>query len=74
MRLTVRLDDDLYALAKAVSKAEDCSISAAVNLLLRRARALRPQEEPAGGFPIVHCRTRFTDRDVEQLEISEDGG
>jgi len=37
MRLTVNLESDLYALAKSLAKAEDCSISAAVNRLLRRA-------------------------------------
>ena len=37
MRLTVNLDSDLYALAVSLAKAENCSISAAVNRLLRRA-------------------------------------
>ena len=36
MRLTVNLDPDLYAVAVSLAKAEDCSISAAVNRLLRR--------------------------------------
>ena len=36
MRLTVNLEPDLYALAKSLAKAEDCSISVAVNRLLRR--------------------------------------
>ena len=36
MRLTVNLDSDLYAVAVSFAKAEDCSISAAVNRLLRR--------------------------------------
>ncbi len=36
MRLTVNLDSDLYAVAVSLAKAEDCSISAAVNRLLRR--------------------------------------
>ena len=36
MRLTVNLDPDLYAVAVSFAKAEDCSISAAVNRLLRR--------------------------------------
>ena len=36
MRLTVNLEPDLYALAKSLSKAEDCTISAAINRLLRR--------------------------------------
>ena len=36
MRLTVNLDADLYAIAVSLADAEDCSISAAVNRLLRR--------------------------------------
>ena len=36
VRLTVNLDSDLYAVAVSLAKAEDCSISAAVNRLLRR--------------------------------------
>ena len=36
MRLTVNLDPDLYAVAVSLAKAEDCSISAALNRLLRR--------------------------------------
>ena len=36
MRLTVNLEPDLYAVAVSLAKAEDCSISAAVNRLLRR--------------------------------------
>ncbi len=37
MRLTVNLEDDLYAIAHSLAKAEDTSVSAAVNKLLRRA-------------------------------------
>ncbi len=74
MRLTVRLDDDLYALARAVSKAEDCSLSTAVNLLLRRARAPRQPEQISEGFPVVRCHTAFTGSDVERLELLEGGG
>ena len=36
MRLTVNLEPDVYALAKSLAKSEDCSISGAVNRLLRR--------------------------------------
>ena len=36
MRLTVDLEPDLYALAVSLAEAEDCSISTAVNRLLRR--------------------------------------
>ena len=48
MRLTVNLEPDLYALAVSLAKAEDCSISAAVNRLLRRSLAdeARPGARP----------------------------
>jgi hypothetical protein len=36
MRLTVNLDEDLYAIARSLAQAEDCTISAAVNRLVRR--------------------------------------
>ena len=60
MRLTVNLEPDLYGLAKSLAKAEDCSVSAAVNRLLRRSlpdlaghgapRATRPAKR--NGFAI----------------------
>lgn len=36
VRLTINLDEDLHRMAKALAIAENCSISAAVNQLLRR--------------------------------------
>lgn len=74
-RLTVSLDDDLYALAKAVARANDCSLSAAVNRLLRRAIEERypSPEESNRGAPVVHCRARFTSADVERYESLDDG-
>jgi hypothetical protein len=74
MRLTVNLEDDLYALAKAIARSEDCSLSAAVNRLLRR--AVEPRHMPplgAGtGVPAVPCRTRFTSEDVHRAnELDE---
>src|ERR1019366_8659460 len=36
MRLTVNLEADLYALARSLAREEDCTVSAAVNRLLRR--------------------------------------
>jgi hypothetical protein len=75
MRLTVSLDDDLYALAKAVAKANDCSLSAAVNRLLRR--AIEPRGITSGrgssDLPVVRCKSRFTSDDVDRLEALSDG-
>jgi hypothetical protein len=48
MRLTVNLEPELYALAKSLAKAEDCSISAAVNKLLRRSLSGSGRRGPKG--------------------------
>ena len=50
MRLTVNLEPDIYAVAVSHAKAEDCSISAAVNRLLRRGLAGAGERlEPSAG-------------------------
>ena len=50
MRLSVNLEPDLYALAKSLAKAEDCSISTAVNTLIRRSlSASQPKGRASGG-------------------------
>lgn len=36
MRLSVNLEPDLYAVAKSLAKSEDCSLSSALNRLVRR--------------------------------------
>lgn len=73
-RLTVSLDDDLYALAKAVAKAQDCSLSAAVNRMLRRTIEERypPTEQLEGDVPVVRCRGSFTAADVDRIEALDD--
>ncbi len=75
MRLSVNLDPDLYALARAVATAEDCSLSGAVNRLLRRCleRRGRPSTRGASQIPVVRCRRRFTAADVERLEAVDEG-
>ena len=68
MRLTINLEDDLYAVAKSLASAEDKSISHAVNILIRR--GLVPQgdarKQPKSGLPVVrqdvHVRGRLRDR------------
>ncbi|MFK5924670.1 MAG: hypothetical protein QM496_21040 [Verrucomicrobiota bacterium] len=47
MRLTINLEDDLYAMARAHSVAERISISKAVNALLRLNNASQPPTSPA---------------------------
>ena len=79
MRMTVNLDKDLYAVAKALARESETSISAAVNELIRRALARSPQA-PAGGqqhdgtrtgkagLPVVACRRTFTSEDVYRID------
>ena len=80
MRLTVNLDSDLYAVAKALARESDTSVSAAVNLLLRRALDRPPHgagtEHGAGsqalgraGLPVVRCDKTFTSEDVYRLDL-----
>lgn len=70
MRLTVNLEDDLYAIARSLAKTEDCSISEAINRLLRR--ALEPARPPPSStdeaFPIVRGAAPFTSEDVYRID------
>jgi hypothetical protein len=80
MRLTVNLEPDLYALAKSLAKAEDCTISAAVNRLLRRSlpgkenRTRRHSGRPAkrNGFLISRGKQPITADTVRQIEAESD--
>ncbi len=81
MRLTVNLDPDLYAVAVSLAKAEDCSISAAVNRLLRG--ALPGENEHAARSDTVRTRNRFrvsrgrrpiTAETVHRSEAEDDAG
>ena len=58
MRLTVNLEADLYALARSLAREEDCTVSAAVNRLLRR--SLPGGEKPGRGSRRVVKRNGFT--------------
>lgn len=80
MRLTVNLESDLYALAKSLSKAEDCTLSAAVNRLLRRSIPGR-RNQPAGdnakpvirnGFTVSRGALPITPELVRQMETEDD--
>ena len=80
MRLTVNLESDLYALAKSLAKAEDCSISVAVNRLLRRslrgaatgATKSSPRTGKRNGFVISRGKRPITADTVRQIEAEED--
>lgn len=79
MRLTVNLDPDLYALAVSLAKAEDCTISAAVNRLLRRSL---PAEDGGGAggsrarqrnrLVVSRGRVAVTADDVRRIEAEDD--
>lgn len=72
MRLTINLDDDLYAMARSHAIATKTSISKAVGDLLRR-RTLSatpissstPGIHPLSGFPVSESEGRpITDEDI----------
>lgn len=80
MRLTINLEPDLYAVAVSLAKAEDCSISAAVNELLRRALpgAQSGPEKPSSGMVrrngLLVCDGRevVTAETVQRIEDEDD--
>jgi hypothetical protein len=69
MRLRINLNDDLYTLAKSLARAEDSTISAVVNKLVRR--GLEPQRQTKrrmqSSLPVVRCELKFTSEDVYAL-------
>ena len=80
MRLTIDLEPDLYAVAVSLAKAEDCSISAAVNRLVRRAV---PGAQPGGrsharrmkrrnGLLVSAGREVITAETVQRIEAEDD--
>jgi hypothetical protein len=81
MRLTVNLENDLYALAKSQAKAEDCTISTAVNRLLRRSLEAAADPNPKrasrsakrNGFVISRGKHPITADTIRQIDVEEDG-
>ncbi|MEI6673691.1 MAG: hypothetical protein WCO57_00790 [Verrucomicrobiota bacterium] len=83
MRLTINLDDDLYALARSHAIATQTSMSKAVGNLLRRKTAAGLQEAPTGAadfaihpgtlLPVVRgAGTLITDADGQSALDDED--
>lgn len=70
MRLTINLDDEAYALAKSLARAEDSTISAAVNKLIRRGLEHKPpaMRRAKSGLPVVRCERKFTSEEVYALD------
>ena len=77
MRLTVNLDPDLYAVAVSFAKAEDCSISVAVNRLLRRGlpdghRRPAARTRRRNGILVSLGRAPITADTVRRMEDEDD--
>lgn len=75
----MNLESDLYAIAKSLAKAEDCTISAAVNRLLRRSLSVRETNEKRpgrsskrNGFVVSRGRKPITAETVRQTEVGDD--
>ena len=72
MRLTINLDEDLYAVTKSLAREQGTSVSRAVNQLLRRALdppAATRQRRGASSLPVIACTRTFTSTDVEAIEL-----
>ena len=82
MRLTINLEPELYAVAVSLAKAEDCSISTAVNRLVRRALpgagpgrdGVRRGMKRRNGLLVCEGREVVTAETVQRIEAEEDAG
>ena len=79
MRLTVRLDEDVYTVALALAQSERISIAEAINRLVRRGVESRwltvhaqRRKRSASRFPTSAGKRLITSRDVEQIDAAED--
>jgi antitoxin component of RelBE/YafQ-DinJ toxin-antitoxin module len=79
MRLTVRLDEDVYTAALALADSERISIAEAINRLVRRAVQTRPlppkdtrRMRAQSRFPTSAGKRLITSRDVEQIDAADD--
>jgi len=86
VRLSVQLDDDLYAMARAHALVQKISISKAICDLLRRRVPTSGPNDPSGfdpvtGLPVVPCRSgpitsemvyAMEDDDLPVLKVSEE--
>lgn len=71
MRLTVNLDDELYGIARSLARAEDITISEAVNRLLRRAVEPVPRRRfrDKSGLPRSPSKRRFGPDEVADVDL-----
>ncbi len=72
MRITISLDDELYAAVKALAKADDLSVSGTVNTLVRRSIFPVNQPVPApsvrNGLAVVDGRGPLSSEEVRRME------
>ena len=74
MRLTINLEDENYSVAKSMANEADCSISQAVNQLIRKALEPQPFKKAPGkkpkkdDLPVVQGKKTFTSDDVYRIE------
>ena len=80
MRLTVRLDKDVYTVALALARSEQISVAEAINRLVRRGLERRSsaalgerRKNAAFGFPTSAGKRLITSRDVERVDTEDDG-
>ena len=80
MRLTVNLESEMYALAKSLAREEGCTISVAVNRLLRRSVAGGMERSPRplrgkmkrSGFVVSRGAKTITADTVRRAEKEDD--
>jgi hypothetical protein len=79
MRLSVRLDDDVYTVALALAHSERISIAEAINRLVRRGvqgRSLNAhntrRRRTLSRFPTSAGKRLITSCDVAQIDAAED--
>jgi hypothetical protein len=80
MRLTINLESEMYALARSLAREEGCSISMAVNRLLRKSvtGAMQRSTAPASrkikrsGFVVSRGAKPITAETVRRAEHEDD--
>jgi len=79
MRFTMSLEEDLYRVAKSLSKAEDSSVSAALNKLIRSGldtvkpemRSLKSGKK-LSTFPVSEGCRPFSEEEVYAVDLDEE--
>lgn len=75
MRLSISLDDDVYALARSLAQAESITVSAAVNRLVRKGVTTRHADAKSkrrNGLRVSRGRVPLTADVVRRIEREDD--